>query len=155
MPGGRHASPGSDGGVELTVALLTLLGLALACTATTAAILVVPIGGPARRAWMAAALGVSALAIAALSGTTSLLDLPAIAGVALFGGIAGAGWDPPIKRTLLVCGSICFSAATLARLLAFSHAAIDLGGEAVAGISLTWATARPLASSLSLPQPGP
>ncbi|MDQ3926479.1 MAG: hypothetical protein M3272_05770 [Actinomycetota bacterium] len=141
MPGGRHVSSGSDGGVELTVALLTLLGLALAGTATAVAILVVSTGGQARRAWTAAALGVFALAIAALSGTTSLLDLPAIAGVALFGGIAGVGWDPPMKRTLLACGSICFSAATIARFLAFSHAAIDLGGAAVADISLTWATA--------------
>ena len=125
----------------LTDALLTLLSLALACAAMVVALLVILTGGPApRQAWTVAALGVCVLAVAALSETTSLLDLPAIVGVVLFGGIAGAGWNPPGKRALLVLGLICLSAAAVARFLAFYHTASV--GEAVAGTSLTWATAR-------------
>ena len=72
--------------------LLTLLALALVCAATIAALLVVSTRSPApQRAWGATVLGVSALTAAALSGTTTLLDLPAIVGVVLVGGIAGAG----------------------------------------------------------------
>jgi hypothetical protein len=101
-------------------ALLTLLALALACAAPIVALLVVPARGPTpRRAWVAIALCVSALAAAALSGTTSLLDLTAVAGVVLVGGIAGAGWAPPAKRALLVVGLLCLAAAAIARFLAF------------------------------------
>jgi methionine sulfoxide reductase heme-binding subunit len=129
----------------LTAAFLTLLGLALACTATIGAFLVVPSGGPVpRRAWSVAALSVCALAAATLSKTTSLLDLLAILGVVLVGGIAGAGWAPSGKRALLVMGSICLSAAAIARFLAFSDAAPirEAVTQSVADVSLSWATAR-------------
>ena len=126
-------------------ALLTLLALALACAAAIAALLVVPSRGPApRRAWVATALGVSALAAAALSGTTSLLDLTAVAGVVLVGGIAGAGWAPPAKRALLAVGLLCLAAAAVARFLAFFEVAPvgEAVAQAVGGVSLSWATAR-------------
>jgi methionine sulfoxide reductase heme-binding subunit len=129
-------------------ALLTLLALVLACAATIAALLV-PARGPApRRAWVATALGVSALAAAALSGTTSVLDLPAVVGVVLVGGIAGAGWAPPAKRALLAVGLLCLAAAAVARFLAFFEFAPvgEAVAQAVGGVSLLWATAR--ASSL-------
>jgi hypothetical protein len=126
-------------------ALLTLLALALACAAPIVALLVVPARGPApRRAWVAIALCVSALAAAALSGTTSLLDLTAVAGVVLVGGIAGAGWAPPTKRALLVVGLLCLAAAAIARFLAFFEVAPvgEAVAQAVGGVSLSWATAR-------------
>jgi sulfoxide reductase heme-binding subunit YedZ len=126
-------------------ALLTLLALALACAAAIVALLVVPARGPApRRAWVATALGVSALAAAALSGTTSLLDLPAIVGVVLVGGIAAAGWAPPAKRALLAVGLLCLAAAAVARFLAFAEVAPvgEAVAQAVGGVSLSWTTAR-------------
>ncbi|MDQ4000474.1 MAG: ferric reductase-like transmembrane domain-containing protein [Actinomycetota bacterium] len=131
----------------IAAVLLTLSGLTLAGAATVAALFTVPSKNLASRwAWSAAGLGVAALAFAALSGTTGLLDLPAILGVVLVGGVAGAGWNPPGKRALLVAGAVCLGAATVARFLAFSPAASFLGGEtiaqAIAGISLTWAVAR-------------
>ena len=119
-------------------ALLTLLALALACAAPIAALLVVPARGPApRRAWGATALCVSALAAAALSGTTSLLDLTAVVGVVLVGGIAGAGWAPPAKRALLVVGLLCLAAAAIARFLAFFEVAPvgEAVTQAVGGVS--------------------
>ena len=137
-------------------AFLTLLGLASACAATIVALLVALTGGSAYRAWTVAALGVCALATAALSGTTGLLDLPAIAGVVLFAGISGTGWDPPGKRALLAVGLICFSATAIARFLAFYHAGLvgEAVAQAVGGINPTWSTAR-AASSPSWPRPEP
>ena len=126
-------------------ALLTLLALGLACATAIAALLVVPARGPApRRAWVATALGVSALAAAALSGTTSVLDLPAVVGVVLVGGIASAGWAPPAKRALLAVGLLCLAAAAVARFLAFFEVAPvgETVARAVGGVSLSWATAR-------------
>jgi sulfoxide reductase heme-binding subunit YedZ len=130
----------------LTAALLTLLGLALSCAATVFALLaVLAKNHPTHKPWLTAILGTSALAAATLSGTASRLDLPAIAAVVLFGGISGAGWDPRGKRILLLVGLLCLCAAAVARFFAFSNTAA-LGGEAVAqavaGITLTWATAR-------------
>ena len=64
----------------------------------------------------------------------------------MVGGIAGAGWAPPAKRALLVVGLLCLAAAVVARFLAFFEVATIEGAEAVAqavaGVSLSWATAR-------------
>ena len=89
-------------------------------------------------AWAAASLGALGLAAAAVAGSVRPLDLAAVAGVVLVGGVAGAGWTPRSRGVLLALGLIGFAAALFARLQASS----DLfGGPEVLG-QLTWAVAR-------------
>ena len=54
--------------------------------------------------WAVAALGASSLVFAALGHTTGPLDLATVAGVVLFGGIAGEGWRPRARKALLAMG---------------------------------------------------
>ena len=95
-------------------------------------------GPPAWAAWAASSLGVLGLATAAVAGSVRLLDLAAIAGVVLVGGVAGAGWAPRGRSVFLALGLLGFAAAFSVRLQAFSRL---LGSPEVLE-QLNWAVAR-------------
>jgi DNA-binding response OmpR family regulator len=63
-------------------------------------------GNSPLQGWVVAFLGTSALVLAMFSNTMSPLDLATAFGAVLFGGIAGAGWNPRSKQTLLAVGLI-------------------------------------------------
>ncbi|HET7272782.1 MAG TPA: ferric reductase-like transmembrane domain-containing protein [Rubrobacter sp.] len=89
--------------------------------------------------WAVACLGTCALVLAMFSNTMGALDLLTAFGVVLFGGIAGAGWNPRGKHALLAVGLIFLIVGLIPRLVAV----LALGGPAgVAGTSLPWAVAR-------------
>jgi sulfoxide reductase heme-binding subunit YedZ len=89
--------------------------------------------------WAVACFGTSALVVALLSKTMSPLDLATAFGVILFGGIAGAGWNPRGRQALLALGLIFLVVGLIPRLVAV----LALGGPAgVASTSLPWAVAR-------------
>jgi DMSO/TMAO reductase YedYZ heme-binding membrane subunit len=89
--------------------------------------------------WAVACFGTAALVLAMLGGTMNPLDLATAFGVVLFGGIAGAGWNPHGKQALLSLGLIFFVVGLIPRLMTV----LTLGGTAgVAGASLPWAVAR-------------
>jgi DMSO/TMAO reductase YedYZ heme-binding membrane subunit len=116
--------------------LLACLALALGGAAAITAAFTLR-GEEPLQGWAVAALGASSLVFAALGHTTGPLDLATVAGVVLFGGIAGAGWRPRLWRALLVLGLLALCAGLLPRALAGV-----LGGMGIAGGSLTWAMAR-------------
>jgi sulfoxide reductase heme-binding subunit YedZ len=99
-------------------------------------------GRSSLQGWAVACFGTSALVVAMFGNTVSPLDLATAFGVVLFGGIAGAGWNPRGKQTLLSLGLIFIVIGLIPRLVAF----LALGGAAgVAGAattSLPWAVAR-------------
>lgn len=117
---------------------LASLSLVLVVTATIAAAFTLG-GEEALQGWVISVLGVSGLVLAALGQTTGLLDLATVAGVVLFGGIAGAGWRPRLWRALLVLGLLALCVGLLPRVLAVFGV---LGGIGIAGGSITWAVAR-------------
>jgi len=89
--------------------------------------------------WAIACLGTSALVLATFSNTMSPLDLATAFGIILFGGIAGAGWNPRGKQALLALGLIFLVVGLIPRLVAV----LGIGGAAgVASVSLPWAMAR-------------
>jgi sulfoxide reductase heme-binding subunit YedZ len=112
------------------------LGLAGAATIVAAFTLE---GNSPPQGWTVAFLSTSALVLAMFSNTMSPLDLATAFGAVLFGGIAGAGWNPRGKQTLLAVGLIFLVVGLIPRLVAV----LALGGPAgVASTSLPWAVAR-------------
>jgi len=127
----------------VTGSLLTLASLALAGSALVAGVLVAALilvvtpkeATTSPAAWAASVLGVLGLVAAEAGGSARALDLATVAGVVLVGGVAGAGWAPPGRRTLFALGLLCLAAGLFARLDAFS---LVLGSVAV----LSWGIAR-------------
>jgi sulfoxide reductase heme-binding subunit YedZ len=121
-----------------TFASLALVGSALVAGVLSAALILVVAPKEAttsRAAWAASALGVLGLVTANAGGSARPLDLATVAGVVLVGGVAGAGWAPPGRRTLLALGMLCLAAGLLARLDAFSQVLGSVDG-------LSWGIAR-------------
>jgi methionine sulfoxide reductase heme-binding subunit len=118
--------------------LLASLALALAGAAALTAAFTLR-GEEAVQGWAVAGLGTLGLALAALEHTAGPLDLPTVAGVVLFGGIAGARWRPRAWKALLVLGLFALCVGLLPRAVAVTGV---LGGVAFTGGSLTWAVAR-------------
>jgi sulfoxide reductase heme-binding subunit YedZ len=118
--------------------LFASLALALAGTATITAGFTLR-GEESLQGWAVAILGTLDLALAALGHTTRLLDLATVAGVVLFGGIAGAVWRPRTWKTLLALGLLALTVGLIPRVLAVLAVG---GGVVVEGGSLTWAVAR-------------
>jgi methionine sulfoxide reductase heme-binding subunit len=118
--------------------LLACLALTLAGSATITAAFTLR-GEEPLQGWAVAGLGTLGLALAALGHTTGTLDLATVAGVVLFGGIAGVGWRPRAYKTLLPLGLLALCIGLVPRVLAVLAVG---GGTVVAGGSLTWAVAR-------------
>ena len=115
-----------------TLVSLLASGLALIC-----AILALPrTRARARLAWAGSVSGV--LGLAAAFGSIRLLDLAAVAGVVLLGGVAGAGWSPRGKTLLLALGLLGFAAMLCARIDAFTQ----LSAPRAMPDGLTWGIAR-------------
>ena len=121
----------------ILVSLLTT-GAALICGAIALCATIASKGAAGSLAWAASSLGVLGLASAAVAGSVRLLDLAAVAGVVLVGGVAGAGWAPRGRGVLLALGFLGFAAAFYARLHAFSQ----LSGSPEVPGTLTWSVAR-------------
>jgi sulfoxide reductase heme-binding subunit YedZ len=118
--------------------LFASLALALGGAATITAAFTLR-GEESVQGWTVAGLGTLSLALAALGHTTGLLDLTTVAGLVLFGGIAGAGWRPRTWKTLLGLGLFALAVGLIPRVLAVLAGG---GGVVVGGGSLTWAVAR-------------
>lgn len=106
--------------------------LAFVLTSVSAAIaLYVALGEEyAPLAWTASASGASSLLLALASGTTNALDLATAAGVATVATVAGAGWQPSGRSTLLGLGLASLLVGVVARFWAFSYVAVpELGPE--------------------------
>ena len=89
--------------------------------------------------WAVVCFGTAALVLALLANTMNPLDLATAFGVVIFGGIAGAGWNPRGKQTLLSLGLILLVVGLIPRLMTV----LTLGGVAGAvSTSLPWAVAR-------------
>jgi sulfoxide reductase heme-binding subunit YedZ len=120
--------------------ILSLDALALALAGAAAIVAAFTLEGQSPlQGWAVASLGTSALVLALFGNTMSPLDLATAFGVVLFGGIAGAGWNPRRKRAFLSLGLVLLVVGLIPRLVAV----LALGGAAsVAGASLPWAVAR-------------
>lgn len=122
--------------------MIPFVSAAVALALIGAAAIIAPftLGGKSQlQGWVVSGLGALALAFAALSHTTALMDLATVAGVVIFGGMAGAGWNPRGRRALLALGA----AALIAGMLPRYSGLLDAGvGAAALGGSLTWAVAR-------------
>ena len=97
---------------------------------------------PSRKAgpappWPGSASGVIGL-VAASAGSIRPLDLAAVAGVVLLGGVAGAGWSPRGKSLLLALGALGFAAMLYTRFQAFTQL---FDAQAVLD-GITWGVAR-------------
>jgi sulfoxide reductase heme-binding subunit YedZ len=122
----------------MTTLLLEAFALALVGAAAIVAAFTLE-GNSPLQGWTVACLGTAALVLATFSNTMSPLDLATAFGAVLFGGIAGAGWNPRGKQTLLAVGLICLVVGLIPRLVTV----LALGGPAgVATTSLPWAVAR-------------
>jgi methionine sulfoxide reductase heme-binding subunit len=123
--------------------MITLLLDAFALALVGAAAIVAAFtleGNSPLQGWAVACLGTAALVLAMFSNTVSPLDLATALGAVLFGGIAGAGWNPRGKQTLLTTGLIFLVVGLIPRLVTVLLA---LGGPVgVATTSLPWAVAR-------------
>jgi membrane-bound metal-dependent hydrolase YbcI (DUF457 family) len=104
--------------------LLACLALAGAATITAAFTLR---GEESLQGWAVAGLAV-------LGNTIGFLDLATVAGVVLFGGIAGVGWRPRAYKTLLPLGLLALCIGLVPCVLAVLAVS---GGTVVAGGSLT------------------
>jgi sulfoxide reductase heme-binding subunit YedZ len=120
--------------------ILLLDAFALALVGTAAIVAAFTLEGQSPlQGWAVACFGTSALVVGLLSKTMSPLDLATAFGVILFGGIAGAGWNPRGRQALLALGLIFLVVGLIPRLVAV----LALGGPAgVASTSLPWAVAR-------------
>ena len=112
---------------------LAATAIALVC----AALAILQSGIRPSLAWAGSASGVLGL-VAASAGFIRPLDLAALGGVVLLGGVAGAGWSPRGRRVLLVLAVLGFGAMLYARFQAFSQL---LDPQAVLE-GLTWGVAR-------------
>jgi sulfoxide reductase heme-binding subunit YedZ len=120
------------------IPLLDALALGLAGAAAIVGAFTLD-GESSVQGWAVSGFGTLALVLAMLGGTMSALDLATAFGVILFGGIAGAGWNPRGKRALLSMGLVFLAVGLIPRLVTF----LTLGGAAgAAGASLPWAVAR-------------
>ncbi|HEX2729102.1 MAG TPA: ferric reductase-like transmembrane domain-containing protein, partial [Rubrobacteraceae bacterium] len=137
----------------MSASLVTLLSLTLAGSALGAAIvavvqMVVRKEATASPAWLASVLGVLGLTAAVAGGSIHPLDLATVAGVVLLGGIAGAGWAPSGRRSLLGLGLLFLAFGFFIRLESFSEILSSVAGtgwEAVAGAGsggIAWGAAR-------------
>ena len=116
-----------------TIVSLVAAGVALVCAA-----LAIPQSRTrSSLAWSGSASGVLGL-VAASAGSIRPLDLAAVAGVVLLGGVAGAGWSPRGKSVLLALGTLGFAAMLYTRLQAFTE---PFDGRAVLE-GFTWGVAR-------------
>ena len=88
-------------------------------------------------AWAGSASGVIGL-VAASTGSIRPLDLAAVTGVVLLGGVAGAGWSPRGRSVLLALALLGFAAMFYARFQAFTQ----LFDAQAALEGLTWGVAR-------------
>ena len=114
--------------VSLTAAAIALICAALAIPQTRTR---------PSLAWTGSASGVLCLA-AASAGSIRPLDLAAVAGVVLLGGVAGAGWSPRGKSLLLALGALGFAAMLYTRFQAFTQL---FDAQAVLD-GITWGVAR-------------
>ena len=130
----------------LALLSLVLAGAALAVTLGVTLVVVLR-KGTTSLAWIASTLGAFSLAAAMGSGSVSLLDLATVGGVVLVGGVAGAGWAPSGRRTLLVLGLLGLAVGLFTRFGASAAAVPGLGSDweailaAVPG-QLAWGVAR-------------
>lgn len=121
----------------LGVLPLTLLGAATIVAAFTLD------GESSLQGWAIATLGTLGLAFGMLSHTTHLFDLATLVGGVLFGGIAGAGWNPRGRKALLLFGFFSLIVGLLPHLGAGLVGGGAVGaGEVLEGSSLSWAVAR-------------
>ena len=116
----------------IAIAAALICGALVVCTTASTR------GAASTPAWAAAALGVLGLSTAAVSGSVRPLDLAAVAGVVLVGGVAGAGWSPRGRGVLLALGLLGFAATFFVRLHALAQ---SLGSPDVVE-HLAWAVAR-------------
>lgn len=135
----------------MSAALLPLLSLVLAGAALVVALgvalAIVLKKKTTILAWIASALGVFGLAVAAAGSSVRLLDLATVAGVVLVAGVAGAGWAPPGRGAILVLGLLGLGAGLFARFAALAAVvpAAGVGWETVLTVvpdQLTWGVAR-------------
>lgn len=120
--------------------LVILSALSLASVATAAISALFNLDGESQiQGWATAGAGTLGLVLALLGHSTQTLDLTTVLGVLLFGGIAGAGWNPKGKRCLLAAGAAALFLGVVPRLLATVAPA---GSIAFTGLSLPWAIAR-------------
>lgn len=118
--------------------IYSLLALSLMGTATITAAFTLR-GEEPLQGWTVASLGTLGLVLATIGHTTGLTDLGTVAGVVLFGGIAGAGWRPRGWKALLILGLFALGVGVIPRALVL----LAVGGAAAAGGgNLTWAVAR-------------
>jgi hypothetical protein len=123
-------------------ALLALLPLALGGAAAIIASFTLD-GESSLQGWTVAALGALDLLFAALGHTTGPLDLATVLGIVMFGGIAGAGWNPRGRGGYLVLGFAALIVGLLPHLLSILAVGSTVGASMVGGGgSLTWAVAR-------------
>ncbi|QIN78204.1 hypothetical protein GBA65_06415 [Rubrobacter marinus] len=122
-----------SGSVPILVSIATA-GVALVCAVLAA------MQGRARPslAWTASTAGVLALTATSFGGSITPLDLAAVAGIVLVGGVAGAGWSPRGGTVLLALGLLGFAVMLYARLDALTE--ILDGRAALDG--LAWGVAR-------------
>lgn len=122
----------------MSATLPTLVSLAAAAVALICACLAIPRSGSrAPLAWTGSASGALGLAAAAFA-SIQPLDLAAVAGVVLLGGVAGAGWSPRGKAFLLALAPLGFAAMLYARFDTFTQ----LADPRAVLDGLTWGVAR-------------
>ena len=135
----------------MSLPLLTLVSLVLAGTAVVVGTITVALAIVSRKTsslvWVASVAGLLGLLVAVISGSAQILDLAAVIGIVLIGGVGGAGWAPPGRRVILGLGLLCLIANSLARVEAFSDTfltATGAGGGTLFTLpqGLTWAVAR-------------
>ena len=123
----------------MSASIPTLVSLVAAGVALVCAALAIPQSKTrSSLAWTGSISGVLGLVAAALGGSIRPLDLAAVAGVVLLGGVAGAGWSPRGKSLLLAVGLLGFAVMLYARL----HALTQLLDPQVVLEQLSWAVAR-------------
>lgn len=122
----------------MILAILSALSLASVATAAISALFNLK-GESQIQGWATAGAGTLGLVLALLGHSTRTLDLTTVLGVLLFGGIAGAGWNPKGKKYLLAAGAGALFLGVVPRLLVTLALG---GGVAFAGLSLPWAVAR-------------
>lgn len=122
--------------------LLGVLPLILLGAATIVAAFTLD-GESSLQGWAIAIFSTLSLAFGMLSYSTHLLDLATLIGSVLFGGIAGAGWNPRGRRALLLFGFFCLIVGLIPHLGAMLVAGGGVGaGGVLGGSSLSWAVAR-------------
>ena len=126
----------------ISTLLLAGLPLALLGAATIVAAFTLD-GKSSLQGWAIAILSTLALAFGTLTHATHLLDLAPMVGGVLFGGIAGAGWNPRGRRALLFLGFFSLIVGLFPHLGAILASGGGVGaGSILRDSSLSWAVAR-------------